>query len=113
MDEITKQADFLSRNHIESSEDLEAYKTSISDRYNSLINERKALYGKIKRCRNESTKILLEEDIKAVTNELAELRKTIKLCDQVENRSQKMEENLNKVEQLENETKEAKKKKGR
>lgn len=113
MDEITKQADFLSRNHIESSDDLVSYKASLSDRYNSLINERKALYGKIKRCRNESTKSLLDEDIKAVTAELAELRKTIRICEQVESRSQKMEENLKKVEQLENEVKEENKEKER
>jgi len=113
MDEITKQADFLSRHHIESTDDFVTYKDSIINRYNSLINERKSLYGKIKRCRNEETKHLLEEDIKSITLELAELRKTIKLCEQIENRSKKMEENLNKVEQLEKETKEESKEKER
>lgn len=113
MDEIRKQADFLSKHNIESREELTAYKASISDRYNSLINERKSLYGRIKRCRNETTKALLQEDIKAVTDELSSLRKTLKLCDQIENRSEKMEENLNKVEQLKNEIKEENKEKER
>ena len=111
MDEITKQADFLEKKAIETNDDLQQFKEKTSDRYKNLINERKSIYGRIKRCRNELCKQLLKQDLATVTSELSQLRKDIKMVEQIEARSKKMEDNLNKVEQLENEINEGNKKK--
>lgn len=111
MDEITKQADFLEKKAIETNDDLQQFKEKASDRYKNLINERKSIYGRIKRCRNDLCKQLLKQDLATVTSELSQLRKDIKMVEQIEARSKKIEDNLNKVEQLENEINEDNKKK--
>lgn len=87
MDEITKQATLLEKYGINSSDDLNAYKKQIQEQITFITNNRKSMYGKVKRCRNEQLKEDYQKDIKAYTDELSELKRELKLCESIEQRA--------------------------
>ena len=98
MDEIIKQATLLEKYGIHSSNDLNAYKKQIEEQITFITNNRKSMYGKVKRCRDEQLKANYQKDIKAYSDELAELKNELKLCIAIEERSASIQK---KVEQCE------------
>ena len=56
----------------------------------SLENERKCLYGKIKRCRNADSKALLRQDVETMTAQIKSLRKEVVLYERIKKRSEDM-----------------------
>ena len=51
MDEITKEVTFISKNNIETQEDLEKYRSALEEKMASLLRERRSVYNKIKRAK--------------------------------------------------------------
>ena len=101
MDEITKQATLLEKYGINSSDDLNAYKKQIQEQITFITNNRKSMYGKVKRCRNEQLKEDYQKDIKSYTDELAELKKELKLCESIEQRAASIQNKVELCEQYE------------
>lgn len=102
MDEITKQATLLEKYGIESSNDLNVYKKQIQEQITFITNDRKRMYGRVKRCRDEQLKENYQKDIQSYTGELSELKAELRLCENIEKRSIEIQEKVNKVGMLEN-----------
>ena len=98
LDELTAQTTLLGKNHIGTTEELFIYKQSVEDEIKSLTAERTHL-------RNETRKVNITDDqLSAAKNEISEisdrlkgLRKEVKLCDGIAQRSGEMKEHLEQV----------------
>lgn len=98
LDELTAQTTLLGKNHIGTTKELFIYKQSVEDEIKSLTAERTHL-------RNEIRKVnISDEQLSAAKNEISEisdrlkgLRKEVKLCDGIAQRSGEMKEHLEQV----------------
>ena len=79
-----------------------AYKKQIEEQITFITNDRKRMYGRVKRCRDEQLKENYQKDIQSYSKELSELKAELKLCENIEKRSHDIQEKVNRVEQLEN-----------
>jgi len=98
LNQITAQVRLLGREHISTSEQLFSYKSKVEDEIKRLTADRTHL-------RNEIRKVNIDDDllsgkrqqISALSERLKELRKEVRLCDGIAERSGVMRENLNAV----------------
>lgn len=97
MDKITEETTLLCKKRIETIDDLEDAESSVKDKMDSLIKERRCVYNKIRRCRNPDTKEKLQRDVATLSEEIKELRKEVKLYDDIKVRSLSMKNKLTKI----------------
>lgn len=97
MDKITEETTLLCKNRIETIDDLEDAESSVKDKMYSLIKERRCVYNKIRRCRNPDTKEKLQRDVATLSEEIKELRKEVKLYENIKVRSLSMKNKLTKI----------------
>lgn len=90
LDQITEEVTFLFKKNISTLEELETQLEEINTLKHSLENERKCLYGKIKRCRNAKSKALLQQDVETMTAQIKSLRKEVVLYERIKKRSEDM-----------------------
>lgn len=102
MDEITKQVDFLGKFGINTSDDLNVRKEKITEQIEFIINTRKSMYGKVKRCKDPKLKEDYQKDIKAHTEELTGLRRKLRLCDDIKKRAEDIQVKIDKADEIEN-----------
>ncbi|MCD7893942.1 MAG: relaxase/mobilization nuclease domain-containing protein [Erysipelotrichaceae bacterium] len=101
MDKISSEAILLSKNNINTIEELESKKDELNEKIDSLTKKRRCCYNKIRRCKNLETKEMLQSDVVALTDELKKLRKEVKLYDDIKERSSKMKNKLDQAKELE------------
>ena len=106
MDKITEENTFLGKNNLETIEDVTAFKSKLDSEIHDLINDRKKIYGKLKRVKNEELKVQYESDRDDVTSKIAHLKKQLRLCHDIENRVPDIEEKLRMINELEEQTNE-------
>lgn len=111
LDEITAQVRFMGRRHIETEEDLHRTAQEICQRMDIILEERKALRNEARKPSNRDRAEELKQEVSQKTRQLAELRKELKLCEQIAERSRIMRKNVEQI-QREKET-EQRKEKGR
>lgn len=112
MEELSNQAKFLYRNNIKTLDELLNYKEDITFKINEILAQRERLWARRKLSRDESSKYLITEEISSLNDKLIKLRKKVELCDDVQKRVQKIDENLTELDtivDLEKETKDKKK----
>lgn len=97
MDKITEETTLLCKKRIETIDDLEDAESSVKDKMYSLIKERRCVYNKIRRCRNPDTKEKLQRDVATLSEEIKELRKEVKLYENIKVRSLSMKNKLTKI----------------
>ncbi len=88
LDKLTEQVRLLGKNHIDTSEQLFLYKSNLESEIQNLTSDRKQLQKEIRR--KGITDAELSEKkarITAMTNRLKELRKEVRLCEQIAERS--------------------------
>ena len=101
MDKITEENTFLGKNNLETIEDVTAFKSKLDAEIHDLINDRKKIYGKLKRVKNEELKVQYESDRDDLTSKIAHLKKQLRLCHDIENRVPDIEEKLRMINELE------------
>ena len=101
MDKITEENTFLGKNNLETIEDVIAFKVKVNDEIHELINNRKKIYGKLKRVKNEELKAQYETDRDDITSKIAHLKKQLRLCHDIENRVPDIEEKFKQINELE------------
>ena len=101
MDKITEENTFLGKNNLETIEDVTAFKSKLDAEIHDLINDRKKIYGKLKRVKNEELKVQYESDRDDITSKIAHLKKQLRLCHDIENRVPDIEEKLRMINELE------------
>jgi len=112
MEELSNQAKFLYRNNIKTLDELLNYKEDITFKINEILAQRERLWARRKLSRDESSKYLITEEISSLNDKLIKLRKKVEICDDVQKRVQKIDENLTELDtivDLEKETKDKKK----
>ena len=90
----------MGRQHIETEEDLHRTASEIEEKMKALLEERKVLRNEIRKPSNQDRTAELRAEVSQKTRQLAVLRKELKMCEQIAERSRIMREN---VEQMQRE----------
>ena len=101
MEELTAQTWLLCSNHIESKEQLLDFQNGLNQEISALFDSRKSLYHRLRRCKDDSQKTEYKEQIAALSRKLSLLRREVKLCEGILNRSEDMKQKLLQVRQEE------------
>lgn len=105
-DRLSEQTRLLCREHIDTVEQLRAYKLSLEQKAAELIALRKGLYAQAKKQTGNGEPEAAKADIAALNETLKALRKDIRLCENVEERSTAFAERQRKLREEEMEKKE-------
>ena len=100
LDAISEETKLLVQNHIDTAEQLSFYKAGLETKIKVLTADRKALYRKQRTVSVKSDEERLsavKEQITAVSRELATLRREVRLCDDIAERSGVIKEKLKAV----------------
>lgn len=98
LDELTAQVTLLGKNHIGTDEQLFSYKLSVEEEIKSLCADRTHLRNEIRKVNKTDAELsAAKERISAISDRLKELRKEVRLCNGIAERSGVMQENLNAV----------------
>lgn len=109
LDQYIAQADFLGRTGITTTEELLAYKADKEALIETLTEERKGLKNQQKQYarRNDEKGVAeLRAQVDVLTSQMKTIRKEIKLCAAIAERSARVQENLEDIRQQESERKE-------
>ena len=96
-EELTDEARLLSRHRIDTLEQLNAYRSDVESRLSSITEQRKSLY------RKQRTRAVLDDptqqeqirtEIAALTAQIKELRREVKLCEDIAARSLSLKEKI-------------------
>jgi len=101
LEEIIAQTKLLCRNHISSREQLSAHQSGLEQKMASLSDERKSLYNKIRRCRDDEQGPAYKKEIAGLTKQINLLRKEVQLCTGILSRSDDKKEKLQRIKQEE------------
>lgn len=101
LDAITAQITYLFKHEITDQEELKSHADNLQTRYDNLNRRSHALYNRIQRSNNAVDIDAYEEERAKVMEELASIRKEIRLCDEIEKRVQSMETKIKETERKE------------
>lgn len=101
LEEITAQTKLLCTRHISSTEQLFAYQKYMEQEMSALYANRKALYNRLRRCKNEEQMEECKEQITGLSKQINLLRKEVKLCAGILSRSGEMREKMSWIKQEE------------
>ena len=93
-DQYSEQAKLLSRYHISTEEDLSLHQEDAKAKMADISEKREELRRKVRRKLPEAEITKTKEEIVQLTTELKQLRREIKVCDQIRERSGHVKENL-------------------
>lgn len=96
-DSINKETRLLCVHKIDTSQQLFSYQAEQKESMSSLIEQRKHLRYKLRNVHTEADKVVLKNDISALTKEIGTLRKEVVLCDNIAKRSEVIKEKLKTV----------------
>ena len=98
LDKITDEVRLLGRENISTDEQLFSYKESKEEQIKNLIAERTHLRKKIRTKIDDGQLSEAKEEIASINVELKKLRKEVKLCDDIADRSKIMAKNIQQIE---------------
>lgn len=98
LDKITDEVRLLGRENISTDEQLFSYKASKEEQMKTLIAERTHLRNKIRTKIDDGQLSEAKEEIASINGELMTLRKEVKLCVDIAERSKVMAENIRQIE---------------
>jgi hypothetical protein len=81
---------------IDTTEQLSHYKEKLISQINNRNSQRKELRKKARSVRDEDTLVALKAEIAALSKQMGELRKEVRLCEDIEKRSGEMREKIRK-----------------
>ncbi len=79
----SQEATLLGQNHIDTADDLHDYTESISNQFKSLAIQRAGLRNKLRRMHDTETMQPIKDQITALSDQMAVLRKNMKLCEHI------------------------------
>ena len=93
-DQYSEQAKLLSRYHISTEEDLSSHQEKVEEKMADITARRDELRKKARRTLPEAEATKTKEKIKQLTTELRQLRREVKVCEQIRERSDHVKKNL-------------------
>lgn len=97
LDNLTAEVTLLGRNHIENSEQLFSFKAHNEDEIKRVEADRTHLRTKLKRKLDDAELSAVKQQISELTGILRTLKKEVKMCDSIAERSKVMEQNLERI----------------
>lgn len=97
LEQISKEADMLSVNHINTYEDFLLYKTGVIKELDSKKNERNFLWQKVRESNNHDEKLVIKKEIHKISEQINLLINEERLCVDIEKRSSIIYKNLSEV----------------
>lgn len=117
MDKYSEQIRFICKYKLETINDIDSLKEQKKEELQKVLNTRNRLYYKRQKLDNESDKDVVTKEIINVTSAIENVRKEIRLCDEVGDNAMKMKEQIKEMKEKgndkEKEEKKLKKKKDR
>ncbi len=101
LEEITAQTKLLCAHSISSKEQLFIYQSTLEQEISALYADRKAIYNRIRRCKDDVQIAVYKEQISELSKKLSLLRKEVKLCTGIVSRSEEMKQKLLQIKQAE------------
>ena len=102
MDTLIAQTRLLGKNQIETREQLTAYQTGLEKEIDALCNTRNTVYNRIRRCNYDDEITEYKLQIAGLSKQISSLRREVKLCIDILDRSDEMQEKLSQVYREEN-----------
>ena len=93
-DQYSEQAKLLSRYHISTEEDLSLHQEKVEEKLTDITDRRDELRKKARRTLPEAEIEQTKDEIKQLTTQLRQLRREVKVCEQIRERSGHVKENL-------------------
>ena len=94
LDKISKQTDLLVSNKLDTYEQFFAFKTQKTKELDNLLDKRSKLWYRHKKAKSQSEKESIRNEIDLLNKEIIPLREEVVLCDGIEKRTPKMEQNV-------------------
>ena len=94
MDTIIQETRLLCQKRFETAEQLFLYKETLQTDMRALIEQRKKLYAKSRRCENLDEKDEIRAELTDISKRLQSIRKEVKLCQGILDRSEGIKEKL-------------------
>lgn len=98
LDEISRESELLSENNINTYEEFLKYKTNITNDLEKKKEIRSRLWNKIRSTNNRSQKSKMKSEIDEIAKDIILLTKEERLCFDIENRVNKIENNIKEFE---------------
>ena len=103
LDKITQEVTLIHKKNITNLPELEFHQYFASSRLDNLIKQRRCIYNKIRRCKNEAQKDSFQQDISILSNEIKSLRKEVMLYENIKIRSIPIKDKLKQIQEEEKE----------
>ena len=104
MERISEQTKLLASEKVETYDQFSLFSNKLKDKLDILLDKRSKLWYQYNKIQDINIKNDIKQDISFLFNEIGELRRKIKLCDEIEERTEKIKKNINEFEnQLEKE----------
>ena len=101
LDTITQEVTLINKKNINNITELESHQYFVSERLENLIKERRCVYNKIRRCRSNGKKVLLQQDVESLSDEIKDLRKEVMLYEGIKVRSESIRQKLKQIQEEE------------
>ena len=101
MQNIARETRLLVTHGIDTAEQLTAYKESVTTQMIALSGNRKRLRHRARSVTDEDTLAALKTEIAALSDKIGELRREVRLCEDIETRSGEMKEKLHRANEAE------------
>lgn len=105
MEAITRETRLLCQSHIETAEQLCAYKGSLETEMAGLLLKRKGLYAKNRRLTDSEEKAEVKAELSDISKRLSVIRREVRLCEGIAVRSGVLKEKLSTIRADENQQK--------
>ena len=90
LDRYANEIKLLTRNRIDTSEQLFSYKEGLTAQIKPLAEQRKSLYNKLRRLKGEPQRAAVKSEIAVLSKKIRQLRKEVGLCDDIAVHTQEM-----------------------
>jgi len=108
MEDISKEARLLVSNNLKTNEQFFSFREDKKKRLDDLMDQRSKLWYKHKKSNSKEEKEIISKQISELNKEINPLRKEVVLCDEILERSKKIESNLQELREDEEKGKEEK-----
>ena len=99
MERISEETKLLVRNNLKTNEQFFSFKEQKSKELTNLLDKRSKLWYKHKKSKSEVEKDQLKKEIDEINKQIEPIRKEVVLCKEIEERTPKLEQNVNEFNQ--------------
>lgn len=95
--ELSDEVRLLAKHHIDTAEQLSAFQSGVESRIQEAVSSRKALYRKLRTkpvMQDEEKQAEIKAEISALSGQLKELRREVRLCEDIAIRSQVIQDKM-------------------